>query len=215
MPCRLGSLPDVTRQEPRGPKLVRISHLLGRPSTRGSVLAGQRHHPCAGTIGNRWLLAGPRAVIERRHHAKPHCTIKASLHGLMGHTDRLTHCVGRRIGTISQEDAGSLNPTRPFRSRSRDRLQFKSLRSRSRLPTDVLSSYPSCLFAPDYNMWGHSGNLVQLVGSTESMTSATVVGDTPSRPPSRSRTPTGAGRRRDHNYGERRPSRLRCAPWPD
>jgi hypothetical protein len=88
MPRRLGILSDMTRQQPRGPKLVRISHLL-------RLLAGQRHNPCAGAVGNRRLLARPRAVVERRHHAKPYRTIKASLHGLMGHADRLTD---RRLG---------------------------------------------------------------------------------------------------------------------
>jgi hypothetical protein len=90
MRCRLGILPDVSREQPRGPKLVRVSHLLG-------LLAGQRHHPYAGAVRNRRLLASPRAVVERRHHAKPHRTIKAALHGLMAHADRLTNCVGRRV----------------------------------------------------------------------------------------------------------------------
>ena len=77
MSCRRGVLSDVTRQQPCCPKLVRISNLLG-------LLAGQRHHPCAGIVGNRRLPARPRTVVECGHHAKPHRTIKASLHGLMG-----------------------------------------------------------------------------------------------------------------------------------
>ena len=152
MSCGLGVLPDVTRQQPRGPKFVRISHFLG-------LLAGQRHHPGAGLVGDRRLLAGPRAVVERRHHAKPHRTIKASLHGLMGHADRLTDCVGRRVGAIGQEDAGPLNPTRPFRSRPRDRLQFDQV-SRSDRDLDYPPRCchripPSCCVVPSsYNMWG-------------------------------------------------------------
>jgi hypothetical protein len=43
MPCCPGRLLDVSRQQPRGPKLVRISQLLG-------LLAGQGHHPCAGDV---------------------------------------------------------------------------------------------------------------------------------------------------------------------
>jgi len=115
--CRLSVLPDVARQQRRRPKLMRIPHLLG-------LLAGQRHHPCAGVVGNRRLLARPRTVVERRHHAKPHRTIKAPVHGLMGHADRLTDCVGRRIGVIGQQNAGPLDPTGPFCSRPGNRFQF-------------------------------------------------------------------------------------------
>jgi hypothetical protein len=63
--CGLGVLPGVARQQSRRPKLMWISHLLG-------LLAGQRHHPGTGGVGNRRLLARSRAVVERRHHAKPH-----------------------------------------------------------------------------------------------------------------------------------------------
>ena len=120
MPCRPGVVSDVTRQQPRCPKLVRISHLLG-------LLAGQRHHPCAGTVRNRRILARPGTVAERRHHAKPRRPIKASLHGLMGYADHLTNCVGPRVGVIGQEDPCPLNPTGPFRSRPCDRLKFGQL----------------------------------------------------------------------------------------
>ena len=117
MPCYLGRLPDVSRQQPRGPKLVRVSHLR-------RLAAGQRHHPCAGVIGNRRLLARPRAVVERRHHAQSHSTVQASLHSLMGHADRFTDRVGRRIGVIGQQDACPLDPTGPLRAPSGDRLHF-------------------------------------------------------------------------------------------
>jgi hypothetical protein len=117
MAYRLSILPDVARQQSRRPKLVRISHRLG-------FLAGQRHHPGAGLVGNGRLLARPGAVIERRHHAKPHRAIEAPLHGLMGHADRLADGIGRRIGVIGQENAGALHPAGPFRARSRDRFQF-------------------------------------------------------------------------------------------
>ena len=133
MPCGLGVLPDVTRQQPRCPKLVRISQLLG-------LLAGQRHHPCAGAVRDCWLLTRPRAVIKGRHHAKPYRTIKASLHSLVGHADRFANCIRRWVDAIGQENSRPLNPTGPFRSRPRNRLQLDQV---SRFNRD-LDFLPRC-----------------------------------------------------------------------
>src|ERR1700709_901 len=70
MPSHLGVLPDVTRQKPRCPKLVRVSHLL-------RFLAGQRHHPCAaasvivGSLPGRGLSSSaaitPNRTARSRH----------------------------------------------------------------------------------------------------------------------------------------------------
>ena len=117
---RLSVLSDVARQQPRRPKLVWVSDLLGLP-------AGQRHHPGAGLVGNRWLPAKPGTVVERRHHTKLHRTIEAPLHGLMGHADRRANGIGRGVSVISQEDAGALNPTSPVRPRARNCFQFDPL----------------------------------------------------------------------------------------
>jgi hypothetical protein len=43
---------------------------------------------------------------------------------LMGHAERLTDCVGRRLDAIAQENLRPLNPTGQRRSRQRDGLQF-------------------------------------------------------------------------------------------
>ena len=43
----------------------------------------------------------------------------------MGHAYRLASRMGRRIGAIGQQDAGSLDPTRGFRSRTRDPFQSR------------------------------------------------------------------------------------------
>jgi hypothetical protein len=79
-----GVLADMARQQPRGPKLVRISQIF-------VLLAGQRHKPRLGIIGDLRCLDGTRAVIEYRHRTKTHRAMQAPLHGLMGHADRLAH----------------------------------------------------------------------------------------------------------------------------
>jgi len=155
MPCRLGRLLDVSRRQSRCSELVRISQLPG-------FLAGQRDNLCAGIFCNIRLRARPRAVIERRHHARSHRTIKASLHGLMCHADRLIDGVGftgwhdRPAGSVPVE------PDRPIpfpTAQSPPARSSQPLQTRSLLPSEVAPSYsPTCFWSQQITACtAHSG----------------------------------------------------------
>ena len=107
-------LAGVTGQQPRGPQFVWISQVLG-------LLAGQRHQPGLGLRRDVRRLAGSRAVIERRHHAKARRTAQTALHGLMGHADPRAHRRRRGFRAVGQQDARPLHPARRFRPRTRQR----------------------------------------------------------------------------------------------
>ncbi len=77
----------MARQQPRRPKLVRISQIL-------DLLTGQRKQPRLGVSGDLRRLARPGAVVERGHHTEADGAIKAPLDSLMGHANRLAHRVG-------------------------------------------------------------------------------------------------------------------------
>lgn len=109
-------LAGVTGQQPRGPQFVWVSQVLG-------FLAGQRHQPGLGLRRDVRRLAGARAVIERRHHAKARRTAQATLHGLVGHPDPRAHRRRRGFRAIGQKDARPLHPACRFRPRPRQRLQ--------------------------------------------------------------------------------------------
>ena len=104
MSCGFGVLARMARQQPRRPKLVRISQILG-------LLAGQRDQPRLGVSGDLRRLARSRAVIERRHHAEADGAIKAPLDRLMGHAHGFAHRISRRVGPIGQQDPRPLDPT--------------------------------------------------------------------------------------------------------
>jgi hypothetical protein len=180
MPCRLGMLSDMTRQQSRCPKLMRIAYLLG-------LLAGQRHHPSAGGVRDRRLLARPRAVVERRHHAitpSRHHAITPSRQtaprgqDIVARSDWSRRSPRRQHRSTGWRDtpAGSVpvepdTPT-PFATvRSPPVQSSQSLRSISRSPAEVPPSCPPVMltFPSDYNMWEPPGNRVQLVGSMESV----------------------------------------------
>src|ERR1700722_11475042 len=167
MPGRFGRLPDVSRQQSCRPKLVRISHLLG-------LLAGQRHHPCAGSIrkSSAPCQAGGCRQAPTSRQTAPHDQ------GTVERSDGSPRSPHRRRRSTGWRDtpAGSVpvepdTPT-PFATvRSPPTRSSQSLRSQFRLPAEVLPSYPAVMlaFPADYSMWGPLGNRPQQVGSMESM----------------------------------------------
>jgi hypothetical protein len=87
MPGGFRGLAHVARQQPGGPKFVRISELL-------SFAAGQRHQPGLGVRGDLRRFTWPRAIVEGRHHTEPHGPSQTPQHGLVGHTNRFPGRVG-------------------------------------------------------------------------------------------------------------------------
>jgi hypothetical protein len=157
----------MARQQPGGPKLVRISQVFGFP-------AGQRCQPRTGVNRNLWRLAWPRAVFEGRRHTEPYRSTQAAQDGLMGHAKRLADRVGRGIGAIGQKDAGSLDPTRRFRPRPRNPFQLRQVVLGNRDiddPTRCCHDAQRSCFDPQlaYTIQRRAGNPLQRVGFTESM----------------------------------------------
>ena len=111
VPGSLGVRADVACQQPGGPEFVRIALLLGS-------LAGQRHQPGFGFVGDLRSLAKPRAVADRRHHAKPDGAVQTALDSLVGHTDGLAHRVARGVGAIREQDSAGAVRDRAIASSS-------------------------------------------------------------------------------------------------
>jgi hypothetical protein len=125
--------------------------------------------------GDLRCLAGPWAVIERGHHAKPPGASQAPLNGLVGHADRLANRIGRRIRAIGKQDAGALHAARRFTPRPRRRfkpceiiLANCNLNHPPRCRHDRLALLSPADHDNPYYNWRRRGNPAQLVGFTES-----------------------------------------------
>lgn len=163
-----GMLADVARQQARGPELVRIPKVLG-------LLAGQGHQPRAGLWCDPRRLAGPRAVIKRRHHPEPQHATQAALHGVTRNPDLLAHRGRRRVRAIGQQNPRPFHPARRFRSRSRHHFKSRKIvfsnRDLDHSPRGCHGAVPTCPdaeFGSAYNMWCPQGNPTQQIGFTES-----------------------------------------------
>jgi hypothetical protein len=97
----------------------------------------------------------------------------------MGHANRRTNRVGRRLSTIGQEDPCSLiRHAHSVRDRAIASSSIKSVASSeisitrrgAAIVPVVMPVLPS-----GYNIWGHLGNRAQLVGSTNRCTSELTV----------------------------------------
>jgi hypothetical protein len=109
-------LAHVAGEKARRPQFVRIAKLLG-------LATGEVHHPCLGLGCDRWLLAGSRQVVERRHWTMGQCPFDAALNGLMVHTHSLPYRKKRCVFPVGQQHSCPLDPARRLRPRPRNRSQ--------------------------------------------------------------------------------------------
>ena len=75
---------------------MRITQFLCLP-------ASERRQPCLGFDGDHRLLAGARAIVQRRHRAFDHGPFNTTLNCLMMQSERLAHRKKRRVFPIRQE----------------------------------------------------------------------------------------------------------------
>ena len=99
---RRSMLACVPGEQPRRPQFMRITQFLCLP-------ASERRQPCLGFDGDHRLLAGARAIVQRRHRAFDHGPFNTTLNCLMMQSERLAHRKKRRVFPIRQESA----PARP------------------------------------------------------------------------------------------------------
>ena len=113
---RRSMLACVPGEQPRRPQFMRITQFLCLP-------ASERRQPCLGFDGDHRLLAGARAIVQRRHRAFDHGPFNTTLNCLMMQSERLAHRKKRRVFPIRQENPRPLDPARRFGSRLRYRPQ--------------------------------------------------------------------------------------------
>jgi hypothetical protein len=120
VPRRRTLLARMPGQQPCRPQLVRIAMLLG-------LVARQRHQPSLGLRRDRRLLAGSRAVFEGCQRTVGDRPFDAALHGLMMHSEALSHRKERQILPIAEQHLRPLDPAGRLRARARYRYQRGNL----------------------------------------------------------------------------------------